>query len=325
MTQQTIDISVCLCTHNPRREFLTRVLAALAGQSLDPERWELIVVDNKSQEPVVQWADLSGIRHARVISESKLGLTNARVAGIHAAAGEVLIFVDDDNVLATDYLEKAWAVMREKAFLGAIGGKCKGEFEVSPPAWSHHYLQYLAVADHGNQPLYIHHKNTYLPWYPYGAGLVIRRELARIYVEQLERDPERRKLDRRGNSLTSAGDIDMVLTVMDEGHGIGFFPQLMLKHIIPRQRLTFSYLRRLIYHSNYSLYYLMLSRQIAFHPRPWPMTYITSVLLCLMQRQWHPRTLLLACQAARGRYAALHDHNQSVAARKPLPERSESA
>ncbi|HEY3415308.1 MAG TPA: glycosyltransferase [Armatimonadota bacterium] len=324
MTQHEFDISVCLCTHNPRREYLTRVLAALAGQSLDPERWELIVVDNKSEESVAQWADLSGIRHARVISEPKLGLTNARVAAIHAADGEVLVFVDDDNVLAADYLECACTVMAEKEFLGAIGGKCKGEFEVDPPTWTHHYLQYLAVADHGNQPLFIHHKNTYLPWYPYGAGLVIRRELARIYVHQLENDPERRKLDRRGNSLTSAGDIDMVLTIMDEGHGIGFFPQLSLKHIIPRQRLSFSYLKRLIYHSNYSLYHLMLSRHIAFHPRPWPLTYITSVLLCLMHRKWHPLTLMLACQAARGRYAALHDHNQSVAARKTMLERSES-
>jgi hypothetical protein len=137
--------------------------------------------------------------------------------------------------------------------------------------------------------------------------------LAETYAEQLEQNPGRRKLDRRGNSLTSAGDIDMLLTVMDCANAIGFFPELILKHLIPRERLTLSYLRRMIYHSNYSLYQLMLSRRIQFRPRRWPLAYITGVLLCFTQGCWHPYTLWLSCFAAQGRYAAYRDYKNGLA------------
>lgn len=323
MVPSSVEISVCLCTHNPRAEFLQRTLAALAGQTLAPARWELIVVDNRCDEPVAGRFDFAPFQNVRVIEEPRLGLTNARIAAIRAAAAPVLVFVDDDNVLQSDYLERALEIMTEKPFLGAIGGKLKGEFEAEPPRWALFYLPYLAVTDHGEHALYIHHRNTYLPWYPCGAGLVVRATLAAAYADQLEVEHERRKLDRRGDSLTSAGDIDMVLTSMDAGYAIGFFPQLRLRHLIPAVRLTYPYLKRMVYHANYSLYHLMLLRGIPFHPRPWPLTYVTGVLLCLLSGKWHPKTLLLACQAARGRYAALADHN---ARQKALQaERSKSS
>jgi len=318
MSQPPCELSVCICTHNPRREYLTRVLAALAAQTLDPETWELLLVDNHSGEPVATWVDLSAFSHARIVSEADLGLTNARIKGVRESSGRTMVFVDDDNVLALDYLEQARRIMAEKPFLGAIGGKCRGEFESPPPPWSWFYFPYLAVTDHGDHALYIYHRNTYLQWYPIGAGLVIRRPFAEAYIDQILGDPERRKLDRRGRSLSSAGDIDMVLTVMDGGSAIGFFPELGLTHLIPRERLALSYLRRMIYHANYSLHQLMLARKIQYRPRRWPLSYVTSLILCLMHGHWHPFTLWLACYAARGRYAAYRDYRHDRnGAKKP--------
>lgn len=308
MSQSPYELSVCICTHNPRREYLTRVLAALAAQTVAPECWELLLIDNQSAEPVASWVDLSAFRHARVVREENLGLTHARIKGVRESSGRILVFVDDDNVLAPDYLAQAGRIMTEKPFLGAIGGKCHGEFEAAPPPWSWFYFPYLAITDHGDHALYIHHKNTFQQWYPIGAGLVIRRCFAEAYITQIQNDPERRKLGRRGRSLASADDIDIVLTVMDSDGAIGFFPELALRHLIPRERLELSYLRRMIYHANYSLYQLMLARKIPYQPRRWPLTYVTSLILCLMHGHWHPYTLWLACHAARGRYAAYRDY-----------------
>lgn len=322
MDQPAFDISVCICTHNPRRDYLTRVIEALAAQTLDPDAWELVMIDNRSDEPVGSWVDLTAIRNARIVSEERLGLTHARLKGINEARGEVLVFVDDDNLLQTGYLEHARRIMQEKPFLGAIGGRCRGEFEITPPRWSWHYWPYLAVADHGEHALYTFHRNTYQSWYPYGAGLVIRRALAEHYSAQLALSPERRKMDRCGDSLNSAGDIDMVLTVMDAGSAIGFFPELLLKHIIPAERLKLAYLKRMIYHANYSLYQLMFAREIDYRPRRWPLAYITAVLLCFTHGYWHPKTLWLACQAARGRYAAYHDYLMQRAALQANAPRS---
>jgi glycosyltransferase involved in cell wall biosynthesis len=312
MSQPAYDLSVCICTHNPRRHYLARVLAALAAQTLDADAWELVLVDNRSDEPVAGWVDLSAIRHARVVSEQTLGLTNARIKGIRETSGRVMVFVDDDNVLAPDYLAQARRIMAEKTFLGAIGGRCRGEFEATPPEWAWFYFPYLAIADHGDQPLYILHKNSFQQWYPIGAGLVIRREFAEAYAEQITGCQARRMLGRRGTSLASADDIDMVLTVMDGESAIGFCPELILKHLIPRDRVTLPYLKRMIYHANFSLYQLMLTRKIPYKPLPWPLVYMTSIILCLMHRHWHPYTLWLACQAARGRYAAWNAHKKNL-------------
>src|SRR5258708_37853114 len=39
-------VSVVICTHNPRREFLLRALGALETQTLTRDQWELAIVDN---------------------------------------------------------------------------------------------------------------------------------------------------------------------------------------------------------------------------------------------------------------------------------------
>ena len=46
------DVSVILCTRDPRRDLLDWTLASLASQDLAAERFELIVVDNDSRPPL---------------------------------------------------------------------------------------------------------------------------------------------------------------------------------------------------------------------------------------------------------------------------------
>ncbi|HTB63408.1 MAG TPA: glycosyltransferase family A protein, partial [Opitutales bacterium] len=92
-----MQISVLVCTHNPRADFMQRTLAALRAQTLLPYQWELIVIDNASQWPVAREFDFSWHPHARVVVESTLGLTPARLRAIREATAELLVFVDDDN------------------------------------------------------------------------------------------------------------------------------------------------------------------------------------------------------------------------------------
>jgi glycosyltransferase involved in cell wall biosynthesis len=317
----TIEISVCICTHNPRRHYLRAVLNALSDQTLNPTRWELILVDNMSSRPVSEWIDLSGFPNGRLVIERTLGLTYARLRAIHEAQGELLIFVDDDNILYVDYLLNALEIMREKPFMGALGGRCLGQFERKPPRWSHRFMPYLAVADHGNAPIWAFHLHTYQPWFPYGAGMTIRKNLAVEYSRQLESNPERLEYGRKGNLLTSAEDIDMLFTTLDLGYAIGYFPQLSLKHLIPDQRLTLAYLNRLVFHSHRSSYYLLLARGVYKRPRKWPIAYPSGLIRCLLENDWHPITWLLTVQVTRGKYAAYRNYmqNQGFRSIQPIP------
>ena len=75
---------------------------------------------------------------------------------------------------------------------------------------------------------------------PIGAGMVIRREAAMEYVNDLK-NRSRVVTDRKGKSLSSGGDNDICLTVLEHGWQVGYFPELELTHLIPKERMTVEY------------------------------------------------------------------------------------
>ncbi len=126
-------LSVVVCSHNPRLEFLDRTLVGLRQQDLELDAWELIVVDNSSEPALSSFVDLAWHPSATMIEERTLGLTSARLCGIAATSGELIVFVDDDNVLRNDYLRLAMGLFNSFPNLGAFGGQCLPEFVVSRP------------------------------------------------------------------------------------------------------------------------------------------------------------------------------------------------
>ena len=65
-------LSVIICTHNPRLDYLRRVLAALQNQTLSSGEWELVMVDNASHTPLSGTIDLSWHPQGRVVREENL-------------------------------------------------------------------------------------------------------------------------------------------------------------------------------------------------------------------------------------------------------------
>ncbi len=238
------SISVIICAHNSRLDYFERVLNALKSQSLNQERWELLVVDNASDRPLKTEIDLSWHSYARIIHEEKLGLTPARLCGIQESNGEIIVFVDDDNVLDTDYLNNVLKISSHWPFLGAWGGQVIPEFETSPPDWTKPYWRYLAIRE------FSENKWSNLPHQyettPCGAGLCIRRSVADKYLELSKTNPKRVRLGRTGKSLTSCEDIDIAFTACTIGLGTGKFTSLKVTHLIPKQRLQEDYLLRLV-------------------------------------------------------------------------------
>lgn len=237
-------LSVIICTHNPRPDYLRRVLAALQAQTLPQARWELLLIDNASRAVLGEAWDLSWHVCASHIREEELGLTPARLRGIAEARGDLLVFVDDDNVLDEDFLEVAEEIGRTYPFLGTWGGSVIAEFEKPPPEWTRPLWPNLAIRSFD----IVRWSNTLDDWnaQPFGAGLCVRAPVARYYAREVSVHPIRRRLDRRGDELTGAGDTDIVFTSRKLGLGWGTFPNLKLKHLLPKERLDESYLLRLI-------------------------------------------------------------------------------
>ncbi len=259
-------LSVILCAHNPRTDHLRQTLAALHAQRLPLADWELLLVDNASAEPLAARFPLDWHPHARHLVEPRLGLTPARLAGIAAATADVLVFVDDDNLLAPDYLTHVLTIAREFPFLGAWGGCVSARFEQEPPDWARPYLPLLAVRDIKCDQW--SNRTDNLDTVPCGAGLCARRAVAERYRTTAGKSPLRLALGRTGASLSSGEDTDLALTACDLGLGTGVFARLQLMHLIPAGRLDPGYLTKLAEGIMRSYVLVMSLRQPVSRPQP---------------------------------------------------------
>jgi hypothetical protein len=237
-------LSVITCSHNPRDHYLKEVLSALERQTLAKRHWEYLLIDNASGQPLAGEVDLSWHPNARNIREEKLGLTHARLRGIRESTGEVLVFVDDDNVLDADYLEQVRKLAENWPLLGAWAGQTRPRFETRPPDWTREYWGRLVIREFdqdrwSNQPA----DDRAMPC---GAGMCVRRTVADHYADLHATGRRKILLDRAGASLVSGGDSDLAICACDLGLGFGLFTSLKLTHLIPDARLTEDYLVSLV-------------------------------------------------------------------------------
>jgi glycosyltransferase involved in cell wall biosynthesis len=262
-----LRLSTIVCTHDPRPEFLARTLSGLSAQTLPVNEWELIVIDNASTTPLAGTLDLAWHPSARVVREDEVGLTAARRRGIIEARGDLTVWIDDDNLLAPDYLAVALRLAREWPQLGVFGcGNFQPEWETPPRAEFTPYLSYLAVnrapRDRWSNLLYDY------PATPAGAGMCVRLEVARRYAAYVQKDPRRKALGRTGKGLGACEDHDLAFTAIDLGYGTGVFLALQLTHLMPAGRVEEEYLIRLVEGHACSTVLLMALRDPTLRPPP---------------------------------------------------------
>jgi GT2 family glycosyltransferase len=101
-----MTVSVVVASHG-RRESLSRCLEALCVQSLPRHRFEVIVCDDGSPEPLEPALDHFAERIAlTVVRQRQAGPASARNEGARLATGRYLAFTDDDCVPTRDWLAR---------------------------------------------------------------------------------------------------------------------------------------------------------------------------------------------------------------------------
>jgi glycosyltransferase involved in cell wall biosynthesis len=252
-----IEASVIICTYNPVIQILQRVLGALQGQTLEKERWELIIVDNNSSGTLAEKVHVNWHPHLTMVREEMPGLVYARLAGFRSCRQRALIFfVDDDNVLDSDYLKNGLLFHGQHPEVGCYGGRSFPEYETKPPVWFDKVGINLGCQDFGSELYLSDHRSSHfiLKAYPsrapIGTGMVLRHDAFNAYVKELNNS--KMALGRKGSDLTSGEDNDMVLTIIKNGFEIAYVPSLTLIHVIPERRYSLTYLSEMAYKSNLS-------------------------------------------------------------------------
>ena len=243
VTKATFHASIIICTRNPRPHYLERVLAALQGQVLPRNEWELLFIDNASEPALATRWDLSWHPNARHLRENEVGIAAARQRGMAEAASDLLIFVDDDNILAADYLTEALKIKRDWPTLGTWGsGTIVPEFEQQPEAHLKPYLCRLALRN--NQAAYWSNVSTCSASTPAGAGMCVRASVANEYCH-LRSIEKIRITGRQGTTLVGHEDYELAFVGCSMGLGMGVFPELRITHLISKDRVSDEYHLRL--------------------------------------------------------------------------------
>ena len=247
-----MEITVVVPAHNPHPGRLNRMLAGLRLQTLPSATWETVLVDNASSPAIdTPFGANSAPENLRIVREPVLGLTSARRRGLTEARAPLVVLVDDDNVLAPDYLAHVVRLFAQHPNVGALGGRSVPEFEREPAVWQSEFINLLAVRDLGNvsrisrglRPPGAAQNEYPVNEAPIGAGMAVRLVAARQWMDD---NPGGGNLsDRRGGDLSSGGYNDIVLTAMKHGWEVAYFPELRLVHLIPAERLETAYLARL--------------------------------------------------------------------------------
>jgi len=238
-----VQVSIVICAHNPRPDYLSRVIAALRNQVLPYNQWELVIVDNASEPPLAPHWNISWHPHARHIRENELGLAAARRRGMAEATADLLAFVDDDNVLAENYLSEVVRIAQEWPALGTWGsGTVVPEFERQPADYLKPYLVCLALRD--NRQAYWSNVISYGDALPNGAGMCLRASVANEY-RRLHDAETIRLTGRKGTALVGHEDTEIAFVGCSLGFGMGVFPELRITHLIPKERVSDEYLLRL--------------------------------------------------------------------------------
>src|SRR5207302_8118109 len=131
-------VSIVVATRN-RAELLCGCLESLLAQDYPRDRYEIIVVDDGSEDETASLVGSLGARAGRLCvrccRQQRGGSNRARNRGITEAQGEVVGLIDDDEIAPPGLISEAVRLLVESPRATAVGGWYRVRREGPPPAF----------------------------------------------------------------------------------------------------------------------------------------------------------------------------------------------
>ena len=238
MSRNDPTISLIIPTYN-RAASLKRALESALNLDYPPERYEIIVVDNGSVDAtaaVVEEGQRKNREYRlRYVREERLGLHNARHAGVRAAEGEILLFTDDDATFDRGWLRAYAEAFASHDEMAAAGGPVRASWEIRPPQW---LVEFMGDAKtFGILSLMEPYDDFRLneDGIFFGVNMAIR---ANVMLEMGGFNPE-----AFGTVWLGDGETGLMYKLWAHRMPIGYVPEALVYHHIPPERMTVQYLR----------------------------------------------------------------------------------
>jgi glycosyltransferase involved in cell wall biosynthesis len=172
-----------------------------------------------------------------VVKENTKGLTYARRRGVCESQYEYIIFCDDDNWLADNYIEVAFNLFNQNPDIGVIGGSSSAVYDGVLPAWFYSKSECYAVGEQGEEAGDISKRG-----YVWGAGMCVRRS---VLLSMYNNSIKHLLTGRIGNKSAAGDDSEICEWFQIAGFKLWFDSRLNFMHFIPVDRVSLDYLSRI--------------------------------------------------------------------------------
>ncbi|MDE7305599.1 MAG: glycosyltransferase [Alistipes sp.] len=234
-----ILLSLVIPTHN-RAASLLELLESVVRQTADPADWECVVVDNASTDDTsARFAAFAAAHpdfNLRMVYESEPGVSYARNRGFREAQAATVAAVDDDERINEGFVAAYLDFFAAHPDAVVAGGRIVAEYTTARPRWMSKYTE-MPVAN----PMDFGPEVRPFPRgrVPGGGNMAFRRDAALRYGGFDV------SLGRVGRELIGGEENDLFERMLRGGETIWYVPGAVIWHIIPPEKLTGSYFRRL--------------------------------------------------------------------------------
>lgn len=236
-----VRLSIVIATYN-RSAMLMQTLQSVIEQTLPREEWECVVVNNNSTDSTAADFEAFAVRYPdynlRMVLETNQGLSYARNRGIRESEGEYIAIVDDDERIAPEFVASYVALFDEVPDAVAAGGPIVAEYPTGRPRWMSAFTE-RPIAN----TMYFGEEVREFPRgrVPGGGNMALRRSAVRRY------GVFDTSLGYVGESLVGGEESDLFERLQIAEAKYYYVPKAVMYHIIPKEKLTVEYLRRLSY------------------------------------------------------------------------------
>ena len=232
-------ISIIICTYN-REKYIGPLLESIAKNDYPKNDYEILLVDNNCTDNTRAVCDAFAKQHVdvafRYVVEPEQGLSAARNKGIKESKGDIIIYVDDDALVDSNYISSYADHFANNPNTMAAGGPIEPLYETEEPKWMSPYTKALLTAWMNYGPKVCEYPQGR---YPGGGNAAYRKEIFnKVGLFNTE-------LGRKGTALLASEEKD----IFDKMHTLGmtvlYLPTPVLHHIIPQTKLEQPYFDRL--------------------------------------------------------------------------------
>ncbi len=236
--EDSVPISVLIATYH-RPVLLERTLKSIFESDLRQEAVQLIVVDNADDAETARIcgalqrrgpANLTLIR----LVEGKPGKNAALNRGLEQAAGDLILFTDDDVLVDPGWVRSMAAAARRWPQHVYFGGRVLPAWPGEPPAWlrESRYLSVCFTAMDRDDP-----EGPIATFVPFGPNMAVRRAVfdeGVRYDDAVGPTPE--------SSYVMGSEAELTRRLKARGHQPVYVPKSVVHHIVRPEQLRLRWL-----------------------------------------------------------------------------------